>query len=480
MADELRTILHEIENWSIEAKEEDSDRYFYHFNDVELIEKGLKNFVIGRKGTGKTAIAEYINGKENPSVFSKMLTFKNFPFNILYGLADNDYTPPNQYITIWEYVIYNCICSMMATNHAVMRAAPSGLSKVFSVDIEKALSKSLKEMTAPGFAVNILGVGGEFTPGQVGEDSITWKEKVDAISGFVAKYIDNSTYYIIFDALDEDYKDVLEPDRRERYFQLLVGLFKAVQNVRFATRDLRAKIVPLIFLRDDIFDLCRDPDKNKWMDRSVTLDWDVSSLASLIAFRISRARDRDSEPLPFEEALRLIFTTSRIRLQRGHHRSEDVFKFMLRSTFYRPRDIISFVRECAGIARMRGPTKITKEMVKDADELHSQYMRREIIDEMYSIVDDISEVLDLFSEMRKSIFSIDEFVSLYDDYYNSSGTKKKIDAIDMVKLLYHFNVIGNITTGNHQVFAYNTHKKSVNLRENICIHRGLLKCLHII
>lgn len=151
---------------------------------------------------------------------------------------------------------------------------------------------------------------------------------------------------------------------------------------------------------------------------------------------------------------------------------------MLRSTFYRPRDIINYVRQCSAAAKQRGVTKLDSEIVKQADESQSEYMRREVIDEMYSIVDDISEILDLFSEMRKSIFSIGEFSEMYDEYYKNG--KPPLSATEMVKLLYHFNVLGNVTTGNHQVFAYNTHKKSINLRENVCIHRGLLKCLHIL
>ena len=32
---------------------------------------------------------------------------------------------------------------------------------------------------------------------------------------FITKVIDDSEYYIIFDELDEDYRDVLDPDRRD-------------------------------------------------------------------------------------------------------------------------------------------------------------------------------------------------------------------------------------------------------------------------
>ncbi|MCR9236321.1 MAG: hypothetical protein NXI17_06585 [Alphaproteobacteria bacterium] len=110
------SVLKEISRWSIEAKDEDNSRYFFHFDDVSDIEEGRKNYVIGRKGTGKTAIAEYLHNDKNYNQFSRLLSFKNFPFNSLYSHADESYNRPNQYITLWLYVIYHYICSMLAEN----------------------------------------------------------------------------------------------------------------------------------------------------------------------------------------------------------------------------------------------------------------------------------------------------------------------------------------------------------------------------
>ena len=45
----------------------------------------------------------------------------------------------------------------------------------------------------------------------------------------ILKNIDESEYYIIFDELDEDYRDILNPDRKDGYFELLISLFKACQ-----------------------------------------------------------------------------------------------------------------------------------------------------------------------------------------------------------------------------------------------------------
>ena len=82
-------------NWKLEAKSEDVERYFFHMNEVETILGGNKNYVIGGKGTGKTAISEFIlnKGKNGNGVYCEKLSFKNFPFNDLYNLSNEKYTP---------------------------------------------------------------------------------------------------------------------------------------------------------------------------------------------------------------------------------------------------------------------------------------------------------------------------------------------------------------------------------------------------
>lgn len=76
-------VLKEISQWKLEAADEDSARYFYHQSDVASLESGRNSIVIGRKGTGKTAICRYFETSINYNRFSLKLSFKEFPFNLL-------------------------------------------------------------------------------------------------------------------------------------------------------------------------------------------------------------------------------------------------------------------------------------------------------------------------------------------------------------------------------------------------------------
>lgn len=115
----VTNILEQIAEWRLEAADEDSGRYFFSISEVTQLEKGERCYVIGRKGTGKSAICKYFETSISYNRFCLKLSFKEFPFNLLYGLEDHDYTRPSQYISLWKFFIYSSILSMMARNQNI-------------------------------------------------------------------------------------------------------------------------------------------------------------------------------------------------------------------------------------------------------------------------------------------------------------------------------------------------------------------------
>jgi Cdc6-like AAA superfamily ATPase len=475
----MNRLLKEISDWSIEAKDEDTSSYFFHFDDVGQIESGEKNYVIGRKGTGKTAIAEYLHSRKDYNRFSRLLSFKNFPFNSLYDLADSNYTRPNQYISVWKYVIFHYICAMMAENAAVGAKCDFDLKKAFNFEVKGALTRSVRAITSREYNLSILGFGA----GSASTSEAThfdFPAANSTLADFIIDKIDESEYYVIFDELDEDYRDVLNPDRRAGYFELLISLFKAAQSIRSELRGCSVNIV--ILLRDDIFDLCRDNDKNKWLDRAIFLKWDEAQLRNLINFRLARAAEiceQDiSNTTPWDSA----FSFSSIKWGHKKKRPDDALKYLISRTFGRPRDLISYVREAARVADSRKSERIDRDAVMEALDAHSAYMKREVIDEIFPVMDEVAEVLDVISRMRKIIFTKKEFNDRFREFQNSlpAGSRSKLTETQILKILYHFGVIGNVITGGHRIFAYNSDNKVLDFDKSFCVHNGLLKTLKIV
>ena len=233
-------------DWKLEAKQEDT-KYFYFVNEAEEIISGQKNIVIGRKGEGKTAIAQYIYNQNNYNIYTEKMTFKNFPFNIIYKLSDSNFTKPNQYISIWKYLIYTTICKKMIANENISSNIRNQLLKVFPTeDKESKLSKLIEKYTVKDFGFQILSSGINASVDKKKEE-ISWIEIVDILEYTILEHIDDAKYYVIFDELDEDYKNFRDEQERINYFDMITGLFKAVQDIRTLFDGKKINIFPFIF-----------------------------------------------------------------------------------------------------------------------------------------------------------------------------------------------------------------------------------------
>ncbi|AWB03020.1 hypothetical protein CU052_21665 [Vibrio harveyi] len=478
LSDESKQIaLENIKGWKLEAKLDSSNKYFYYSKEVSEIMSGDKSFVIGRKGSGKTAISEYICSRENDNTYTQKLTFKNVPFNYLYSLDNQDYTLPNQYISIWKYLIYCSICKMMIKNEDVDVSIRKSLSKLFNIKpVKDRLEENIKKWTTRDFSLQVLGTGGKIGLQEKKEQH--WLERLSILEDIVIDYADDSDYIVVFDELDEDYKDVVNKGQDQNYISLLTSLFKAVQDIKYIFQGTNKKIKPVIFLRDDIYDLIDDPDKNKWNDFRIDIDWNRDKIKKLLAFRISKCFSSELE-LNFGQAWNSIFSAQKIRVGSQQRKQIDSFDFITRSTHLRPRDYVHYLQELANEALENDDNIIHPQYIKKVDKAFSNYLKNELEDEIHGILPDIAEIFGIISEIRKQVFTIDEFKSIYMEYYRS-GRVTRNDPDTVLRLLFHFSVIGNQPRPEVDFFRYKNKEARLNFRENIVVHRGLFKALQIL
>jgi hypothetical protein len=473
-------LLNELSNWKLEAKLEDTDKYFYDVKELESLISGDKSYLIGRKGTGKTAIAQKIFKINSYNVFTESLSFKNFPFNDLYSLKNTRFTQPNEYITLWKYVIYSTVAKKLSENQSINGPDIEKLRGIFLNDADLSLSRRLKIWTSAQFGSTIFGSGANASASsQVATNDTPWVDRVDMLEDIIRKNIDESDYYIVFDELDEDYKQMLDPEANTRFSSLLTGLFKAVQDIRATFPIHRYKIKPIIFIRDDIYDLQVDSDKNKWRDLSIMLDWRKQDIKNLLTFRISRAANINNNSLRFSEAWHSVFSNYPVEYGNRQQKEMEIFEYMSRSTQMRPRDFISYISICAKKGKGLGG-RISPSLVRETDKEFSNYLRNELEDEIGGVISEIRSIFDVISHLRKQTFSIDEFRSSFGD----AVKRKSIPDIDVnfvLKILFYFSVLGNQPRQlNSSVFRYENKEAKLNYKESLVVHRGLYKSLQII
>lgn len=469
------------ENWKLDARFEDSARYFYNYNEVEQILNNNKCYVIGRKGAGKTAICEHILKTSGHDFFSEKLGFKNFPFRELYGLGNVKYTQPNQYITIWKYLIYSTVCRLMVGNENVNIEVRSMLEKLYPKNDLKLLSRRISVWTSAEFGASVLGTGGSVKVSrQVNENSISWIDKTDILEDIIMDHCDDSKYYIVFDELDEDYRDIAGEDSTQ-YISLLTSLFKAVQDVKATFMSSNRKIMPIVFLRDDIYSLINDSDKNKWSDLKLELEWNKERLKSLLAYRISKDYGDGSKILSFQEAWEKIFIKAPIAYGTNQGKKMHSFDFIANSTHLRPRDFIRYIQCCCAETINRNDPLVKNGTIKFEDRAFSNYLKDEIKDEIFPLLPDIENIFQVLSNLRKWNFSVSEFIKEYQKYV-ITGKIKEENTDYVLDTLYNFSVIGNQDKHHKDIyyFKYLHTNMTYNKNENVVIHRGLFKALQIV
>lgn len=473
-----------FDNWDTEASNEDADKYFFNYTEVDTILTGKKCFVIGRKGTGKTAICHHIEQINTYDSFTAKLSFKNFPFNLLYNCPDLNYQPKHRYITVWMELIYMNICKMFIKNESISQEIRDKLKTAFPHYIGGKLESEVKNLknydvhaslTFPLRAGGEVGVKVENSPAKT-DTPFEWTDNVSILEDIIHQYCDESKYYLVFDELDEDYSDIYSDEYKDKYLPLLTGLLKAVQKIRAEFKD--RSIFPVVFLRDDIYKQIKDPDKTKWDSQLVHLKWDVEKLKSLLAYRISK--DIGKERQPFNDAWNNIVSFYGRTIKYGNNKIQNISTadYMFMNTHLRPRDVVKYLICCSGHALENQRNYLNISDFKYANSAFSESLRGELEDELQAIIPNIEMLWRLLSDIRKQIFTYDEFKAHFLEYKSSFP---EYDEQSLLDVLFNFSIVGNQDRAdkNKYYYKYQEMTRSFSKYLPIVIHKGLLKTLQI-
>ncbi len=478
MNNENLPVLKKLDNeWKLDAKEEDI-KYFYHTEETASVLSGEKYMIIGRKGEGKTAIATFIYKNVGAGAYADKLSFKNFPFNTIYNYSDNRYPNPSQYITFWKYLIYVSICKQMVRDSNIDSNIRDNLVKLFP---EKRRAENLKNLipkiTVKEFGFQVLSTGLNIATSRE-KHELEWIDIVDILENVILENVTSaSKYYVIFDELDEEYKDFTSSEEEKDYFALVTGLFKAINETRNIFKDEGLLIFPIVFLRSDIFRRINYSDKNKWSDYLINLEWTPEKLRSLIQARIDVLTGTQSKD--FLDAWKKIGINREVKMGNKQNSRKSPIDYILRSTHNRPRDIIKYLKEASKISARDKFIKIGPRQIKQANDSFSEYMKQEIIDEIYSVLPEYNEIFSILSIIRKQTFNPSEFVDVYQEKVRNQNLRNR-GAEAVLNILFEFSIIGNVPSmDTRSIFKYENESARFNFNEKIQVHRGLYKALQI-
>lgn len=468
---------------SDEAKGDDKlATYFVNPPDYDELFSGTKRYVIGRKGTGKSAVIQRLKLMAESSAldFYTDLSLRAFPLNDLKELGDRGQRDKSKFAPIWQFLIYTELARLITQDYGALPMAEVEDLKTFlslnSLDSDFGFTNTITLLKKNSSKIKIAAnwIEGEHTAenGKQATLEIHYQKVVKALEIKLKKITSNSTYWIFIDELDEGFR---AGDQTFRL--LLLALIRAIEDTAVSLRSSHFSYRPLLVLRSDIFDRLEDNDLNKIDDFVIRLRWTSAadhvenSLKRIIVERIRSSLGDISDPwgeIAYDSDPNLPPAVN------------SLWQYIANRTYERPRDAIKFMKYCR--KQLASGQKLTFLQVKAAEDEYSAWLYKEIKDEIHSHLPCWKQAMDCITRIGTGIFSTAE---LHDELSRENQVSLWINSTshsynDVMESLFDFGVIGNLDSNKRWLFKYKDEDLTWNPKMDVIVHFGLNKKLKLI
>jgi energy-coupling factor transporter ATP-binding protein EcfA2 len=430
--------LRNIESFGEIAAEDDPVLdYFLTTDAVQNIESGKTLLVLGRKGSGKTALVRHFT-ETNPATHGQPLSLRSYPWTTHAALVDKGASETEAYVASWRLLIAIRLASMVSElGSSKYTDTLEGLRKFLMENFGTTRPETKSILSRPKLKVVGLTIGPQVAGISVG--SITFGDptrslvrglELDSLANSILTDVSTAVaelsienLYLHFDELDQGL-DVLDDVKK----RMLIGLILAARDIKRST-DIRANISPIVYLRTDIWEQVSFSDKNKITRGStVRLAWNEATLTALVESRLSSKLDASVKWSEIEDGGKM----------RG---SQGKLQHMLSRTLLRPRDVIQFLNEALKIARVRtvDPLVFINDDFNTCREEYSEYLKDELSDEIGPHWSDWTDGLRACSKTQTITFQKDEFLK---NYRQIRSPNNPLDGDAALEQLYRFSIVG--------------------------------------
>ena len=464
-----------------DAAEQDDQliNYFSYHPKWSQILEGQYRYIIGGKGTGKTAILKMIELKYSNSAIICKPSLEDFVPLDFDDLADTNRKLKYQYTNIWIYLILTELLRNIVQDKGVKKTAVYEIHD-FLEKIEAnsyTFFQSLKVInhadSSSRYGLNqVLDIGKKTF-----KSNATEKQKVVLINRLNDKLFDllnlvesDVKYYFLFDGLD----DGLEFKENKNYKYILLSLIDSIEKIVRKTTRNNIRIHFLTAIRSDIFNSLEDSDLNKLDDHTLRLKWDREKIKKIAELRIASS-------IPKLENSNKIWKSVCEPGNNNIPKRLDNFRHVYRRTSNKPRNFIKYLRICQENDRFQPlETHLSRANILDSEARFSDWLYREYRDEMHGLLPIWDHCLTIFSKEQLEFIDREAFLSKMSA--NKSITswceKENVDHNFILERLFSYGVIGCVGSLGNEVWAYND-DKFIYGANKFRLDPGLLKALNI-
>lgn len=412
--------------------------YFVATKAVENVENHNVFLVLGRKGTGKTAIVRYLTEGEKAKT-ARSLSLRGYPWTVHAQRINHGASDIEAYVTSWRYLISVELSSLVVAHPDAWKSLHSKQLKQFLQDNYGGTNPQLSDILRPkrltlgkmSLQPSIMGnqLGG-IDLERSGKD-FQFSLELDALTAAIMSAVyqvmrdtGSQALSLHFDELDQGLYQLEEARRL-----MLIGLILAARDIKRDTDKAGLSIDPVVYLRTDIWEEMDFSDKNKISQtQTLHLGWTPETLKALVEARLQSKLDPACTWDDIADPA----------LMRG---SQTKWNHIVARTFLRPRDAIKFLNVALDEAKKRKtePTHFVNEDIVNSRDEYSRYLKFELDDEIKTHWPHWDEALQACSAIGATTFDRGEF----EDAYESRRTdKNEVASDEALMLLHRFSVIG--------------------------------------
>lgn len=474
-------------------------------------------FLVGEKGTGKTAYATYLSNGEYKENKSILKFISGTDYEKFYELKRKKEIDVSGYVDIWKTILLLLLAKSVSSSDRpvvpfqkgaldeLMEAVDEYYNKAFSPEIINALKITDRSEMAAKLICKFAEVGEnaentiEFSEQRFQMNLYYISEKFAECLGKL-KLSKNITLYI--DGIDIRPAQIPYVD----YLDCIKGLANACWTLNtelFANvRDSKGQFKIVLLLRPDIFNsLNLQNATNKLADNSVYLEWKTTyknyatSMLYEMGNRLLAYKQSDIEETECWEK----YFDWRLKSTNFDREYDTAFIEFLKISLSRPRDIQRILKIMQDLMKRRrlGNSTAFSYDIYNSDEfqnIYSEYFLSSLKDQLafYYSEEDYKYFIKFFDYFSSSQFSFNEYQAAYQQYIdyildNASDIPPFVeDPKEFLQLLYDCNIITAIE-GKGEYFHFSYREKSTtNISPEVLyakdtsyrFHYGLYKKAH--
>lgn len=420
----------------VEAEDDTVLDYFLETNIIKNIDSGGIFLVLGRKGSGKTAIFRYFTESKHKNI-STALNLNGYPWRVHEKIRDEGSEDVESYVASWKYLI--------AVEYSKMIISKTDRPQMKEVlELIKFINKNYgtnKPSLNDIFTPKELKISGDLEPEilgvKLGKISFTRENRQQPLGQDLNALTEKLFDYIVkiakvssvikltlhFDELDRG-MSTLESSRKN----MIIGLVLACKETNVYLKKSLFGFKSIIYLRMDIWEQLKFSDKNKISQSNADLiEWDDEQLINLISIRIKALLGSNYEWADIDDGKKI--------------NKQSKLKHIIDRTFMRPRDVISFLNNLLDTTKKNQPLKLRFENkdITNARPKYSNYLRDELDDEISPHWSDWDICLRVLSRIGKLYFIKEEYSIAYNEINRSLRmTKSETESLEG---LYNYGII---------------------------------------